>query len=48
MLISFSYVGNMINNSSLSESFSRLIMMSNYTGGDINCSNVVLFIFVEI
>lgn len=32
----------MVNNSFFSEPFSQLIMKTNYTSGNINCSNVVL------
>lgn len=42
MLNSFPYVKIMVNNSSFSETFSQLITKTNYTSGDINCSNVVL------
>lgn len=40
----FFYVQNMINSISLSETYSWLIMMTNYTSGDINCS---LWYFVK-
>lgn len=42
MFNSFSYIQIMVNNSFFSEPFSQLIMKTNYTSGNINCSNVVL------